>query len=96
MYLAFTQVASSGAVKTVADLGTIPGNATHAELQSDTQDIRYTMDGETDPTSTSGMLLVTTHEPKTFLIDDVRNIRFTQGAGGAGKLNIHYFGGYAS
>lgn len=94
MYFGFTQVASSGAVKTATDLGTIPARATHAELQADTQDIRYTMDGATDPTSSSGMLLVTTHEPKTFLIEDVRNIRFTQGAGGAGKLNVHYFGGY--
>lgn len=92
MFLSYEQVASSGVVKTVSDL-TIPANATQAELQADTQDIRYTMDGSTNPTSTLGMLLVTTHHPKLFLISDVKRIRFIQGSGGAGNLNLHYVAG---
>ena len=39
------------------------------------------------------MLFLTTEPPKTFLIEDVKQIKFIQGAGGAGALNIHYFAG---
>lgn len=92
MYLSCERVASSGAVKTQTAL-TIPAKATQAEIQADSQNVRYTMDATTDPTSTLGMLFLTTDLPKTFLIDDVRRIRFTQGAGGAGAINIHYFAG---
>ena len=92
MFLSYEQEASSGSVKTVADL-TPPANATHCELQADTNNIRYTMDGVTDPTTTTGMLLITTHKPKQFLMLDLRNIRFIQDAVGAGNLNVHYFSG---
>lgn len=88
----FQRVASDGTVKTVSSL-TIPAKATHAELQADTQSIKYTMDNTTDPSSTVGMTFQTADVPKLFVIDDVRRIRFTQGAGGAGALNFHYFGG---
>jgi len=92
MYLSFEQVATDGTVKTVADL-TVHANATHAEIQADTQAVRYTMDGATDPAAGSGMIFLTSESPKTFLIEDVKSIRFTQGTGGAGKLNIHYLAG---
>ena len=89
MYLSFQRVASDATAKTQSAF-TIPAKATAVELQADTQAIRYTMDNATDPTSSSGMLFLTTEEPKFFLIDDFRRIRFTQGAGGAGGLNVHY------
>lgn len=92
MYLLFEREASDGTVKTVSSLSP-PAKATHAELQADTQAIRYTMDNTTDPTSSSGMLLLTTSEPKLFLIEDLKRIKFTQGSGGAGGLNVHYLGG---
>ena len=88
-YTHFERVASSGSVKDVGDLNP-PSTATHVELQADTQDIRYTMDGSTDPASGSGMLLVASAQPKLFLIKDLKNIKFIQGAGGAGGLNAHY------
>ena len=91
MYLSYQRVASGASAKTVSDL-TVPAKATHAELQADTQNVRYTMDG-TVPTSTSGMLFLTTEPPKTFLIEDVKRIKFIQVAVGAGALNIHYFAG---
>ena len=91
MYLSFQRVASSSSVKTVTDL-TVPAKATHAEIQADTQAVRYTMDG-TNPASGSGMLFLTTSDPKQFLIEDVRKLKFIQGAGGAGAVNIHYFAG---
>lgn len=91
MYLSFQRVASSGSVKAVADL-TVPAKATQAEIQADTQPIRYTMDG-TDPASGSGMLFLTTADPKLFNIEDVKKIKFIQGAGGAGGLNVHYLAG---
>lgn len=92
MYIGFQQVASGASVKTVSDL-TVPAKATHVEIQADTQAVRYTMDNSTDPTSSVGMLFLTTEGPKSFLIDDLRRIRFIQGGGGAGNLNFHYFAG---
>jgi len=91
-YLSYEQIAVSNAVLDVGDL-TVPARATHAELQADTSNVRYTMDGATDPTTTSGMLLLTTSDPKLFLIRDVRNIRFIRNGGVDGRLNIHYSAG---
>jgi hypothetical protein len=91
MYLSFQRVASSSSVKTVEDL-TVPAKATYAEIQADTQAVRYTMDG-TNPTDGSGMLFLTTSDPKQFLIEDVKKLKFIQGTGGAGAINIHYFAG---
>lgn len=95
MYLSFQQVTATASVKTVANL-TVPPAATHAELQASGQDVRYTMDDATDPTQTSGMVLATTHEPKTFLIEDVRRVRFVRGAGSDGALNVHFLAGRAT
>lgn len=92
MYLGFEQVAATNAVKTVSDL-TIPASVTMAELQASGQDVRYTMDNTTNPTQTSGMVLLTTSEPKLFLVQDIRRIQFIRGAGIDGNLNIHYAAG---
>ncbi len=94
MYLSFEQVVADASVDTVAEL-TIPSGATHAEIQADTQDVRYTMDDSTAPTQTLGMIFDATNPtvPKSFVIDDIRRIRYTRGAGSDGNLNIHYFGG---
>jgi len=91
-FIAYQQVPSSAAVKSNQHLQ-IPAIATHCELQADTQAIRYTMDNETTPTASFGMLLLITEGPKTFLIEDLIRIKFIQGAGGAGNLNIHYYSG---
>lgn len=92
MYLSFQQVTADGTVKTSSAL-TVPAKATHAELQASSQDVRYTMDGTTAPSSSSGMVFSTSHEPKQFLIEDVRNLKFTRGSGSDGQLGIHYFAG---
>jgi len=93
MYVGFDSVAS-GAIKTIADLTAAERvNATHAELQAVTNNISYTMDNVTVPTATAGMQLLTTDPPKSFLIEDILRIKFIQGVGGAGVLNVHYFGG---
>lgn len=92
MYLSHEQVSATASVKTASAL-TIPAKATHAELQADTSDIRYTMDNTTDPTVSSGMVLLTTEDPALFLIEDVYRIRFIRGSGTNGNLNIHYIAG---
>ncbi len=92
MYLGYEQVAATNVVKTVAAL-TIPANATMVELQSDTQDIRYTMDDATDPTQATGMMLITTLPKVMFLIEDLKRIRFVRGAAVDGNLNLHYAAG---
>lgn len=91
-YLYTEQVAATASVKDVDDLN-IPGNATWAELQADSQDVRYTMDGVTNPTVSSGMVLLTTEDPSFFLIDDVKRIRFIRGGGSNGNLNLSYGAG---
>ena len=89
-FLLYEKIAVTSTFKTVAAL-TVPVTATHVQLQSDTQDVRYTMDGSTDPAQALGMILKVGLAPETFLIEDVRNIRFVRGAGTDGVLNIHYF-----
>lgn len=92
MYIGFDSVASGATVKTVADLATVPPKATGVEIQAVSNHIAYTMDNATDPTATAGMLLLTTEGPKAFDIVDLKRIRFIQ-VTGAGKLQLHYFGG---
>lgn len=92
MYVGFKSVASTSAVKTVADLATVPVKATSVELQAVTNHVAYTMDDATDPTATAGMLLLTTSPPKEFSIDDLRRIRFIR-VTGDGVLNCHYIAG---
>ena len=92
MFLSYEKVAATDAVKTESDL-TIPGNATAVEIQADTQNVRYTMDGSTDPAQATGMLFLTTEPPKTFNIEDLKRIRFVRGNASSGVLNLHYFAG---
>ena len=91
-YIKYQQVASVNAVRSVAEL-TVPDNATHVEIQSSGNHVHYTMDGVTNPNTAIGMILLTTEPPKTFLIEDLKSIRFTRNATGNGFLNLHYFGG---
>ena len=91
-FLLYEQESATATAKTVSDLS-IPARATDAQLQADTQDIRYTMDDATTPTLTSGNVLKAGLAPETFLVEDVKNIRFVRGAGSNGVLNVHWFGG---
>lgn len=91
-YISYEQVEADASVKDATDL-TIPNNATHAELQSDTEAVRYTMDDTTNPSLGIGMLLNTADMPKPFLIEDIKRMKFTRGSGTAGNLNVHYFVG---
>jgi len=88
-YAHYEQVAATAVVKTKHDL-TIPPSTTHVEVLAETQNVRYTMDGLTTPTQTTGMLLKTTDPPRIFLIDDILKIKFARGAGSDGLLNLHY------
>lgn len=92
MYLNHEQIVADGTVKTVSEL-TVPAKATHAELQADSSDIRYTMDALNAPTQVAGMVLSTVAEPKLFLIEDIKRINFTRGSGSNGNLNVHYIAG---
>lgn len=94
MFCYFQRVVISNAVKSDADL-TIPKEATHAELQAEssaaTDGVCYTMDG-TAPTVASGMILPSNVEPKLFLIEDVRRIKFIRRGANDTALLIHYVG----
>lgn len=92
MYGYFQRVAISNAVKTVADLS-IPPTATHAEIQAEssaiTDGVCYTMDG-TAPTVSSGMILPSNADPKLFLIEDIRRIKFIRRGANDTALVVHY------
>ena len=91
-FLSYEQVVVDGTVKDIDDL-TIPATANGAMLQAEQAgDVNYTMDGSTSPSATLGMALVVGNDPEQFLVEDIRNIKFTQSSV-ATLLNIHYFGG---
>ncbi len=92
-YLSHERIIATGAVKNDTAFN-IPDIATHVELQALVQPVNYTMDGSSNPNATTdGMSLLITEPPKLFLIQDLKNIRFTRGAGSDGNLNLHYIGG---
>lgn len=90
-FLSYQRIEADNTVKDVDDLS-VPAGATQCQLQSDTNDVRYTMDG-TDPTVSSGMLLLTTELAQEFLIEDLKNIKFIRDGGSNGYLNVQYFAG---
>jgi len=91
-YLGYQQIIVSDKVMSAPDFDW-PAGATHAELQAEDQPIRYTMDGKTNPTQTTGMILRTSADPVMFTVDDLRRMRFIRGAANDAKLNVHYFAG---
>ena len=91
VYLGYEQITVSNSVLDVDDL-TIPDGTVAAELQAETQDVRYTMDDSTDPAQGSGMILIAGGEIKEFLRENLNRIRMIRGAGSNAKLNIHYSG----
>jgi hypothetical protein len=59
-------------------------------LQAETQNVRYTMDGETHPSQSVGMILVAGNAPEMFTMEDFLRIRFIRGAGSDAVLNAHF------
>ena len=94
MYLSYEQVEADDTVKTISAL-TVPTGAAGAELQAETQDIRYTMDLTANPTEAHGMVLsATAPQPvKQFSVEDIQRIRFIRGAAVNATLHVHWFGG---
>ena len=89
MYIGFQSVPTTAVAQAVTSFS-VPAKTTHVEVQAVTQAVSYTMDGS-NPTATAGMQLLTTEGPRMFLVEDFNRIRFVQGAGGAGLLNVHYY-----
>ncbi len=91
-YVGYQQISVSSDVLNASILS-IPSGATHAEIQAETQNVRYTMDNKTTPTVAIGMIFLTTEPPKSFAMVDVKDIHFIRDGGSDAVLNIHYFGG---
>lgn len=97
-FLGFEQVAATAVVKDIADL-TVPSRCDRVMIQADTQNVRYIMipPANRPPTSALaqgvGMVFVVGLAPEEFLVEDLKNIQFTRGAGSDGNLNIHYYAG---
>lgn len=94
MFLSYQRVDATATVKTAADL-TIPAKATHVELQADGGDVLYTMDDTTSPSTAApaGMRLQNGLRPETFLIEDLKRIKFVGEAATGSALSLHYFAG---
>lgn len=93
MYVGYEKIVVKADVQTVSDL-TLPTGATHAELQCESEGVRYTMDNTTSPNQTTGMLLIKDQQPKLFLIEDIVRIKFCRNSSGTNAtLHIHYVGG---
>lgn len=71
---------------------TIPGKATHCQIQSQDGDVNYTMDGTTEPSASAGMVLHGGLAPETFQISDLKRMKFAK-SGGNPKLNVTYLAG---
>lgn len=93
MFIGYQQIAVGGEVKdsTAFTNSFLTAANGGAELQAETDNIRYTMDG-TNPTKQTGMLLIAGTAPISFLIEDIRRIKFVQ-ANTAAKLNVHFYSG---
>jgi len=91
-YIGYERIIATNVVKDASEL-TIPAQTTHVEIQAESSNVRYTMDGSTDPTVDSGMLFLSISEPKLFLVEDVKKIRFIRDSMSNAALNFHYFVG---
>lgn len=91
MYLSYQKVTADSSVKDVDDL-TIPDGCVGAEVMAADNDVRFTMDNTTTPSTSDGMILLKGDSPKDFLIEDLRRIKFTRGVAADAYLLLHYFG----
>ena len=89
MYIGYDFAASAAGVQLASAAFTKPDEATFVEIQAETQNIRYRMDG-VDPTAVTGMLFVVGLPVKLFLIEDFDRMRFVQVVAGAGVLHCHF------
>lgn len=89
-YLGYLQYTITDAVFRVFRAN-MPANATHVDVQVETHNVRYRMDGG-DPTATKGMLLIAQHDPITFSLDQLVDARFFAAQNDA-ILNLHFFAG---
>ncbi len=88
-FLGYEQITVSDSVLDVSNL-TVPANTTFVEIQSETQNVRYILDGDTEPTVSTGMVLLVTEPPKFLEIEDLNDIKFIRDGGSDAALNVHY------
>lgn len=84
--LGYTQITN---VSAAVGVGTIPAGSERVILQAETQNVRYRDDG-TDPTSSTGFLLVT-NTIYEFNIAQIARMKFIEATASA-KLNIGFYG----
>ena len=91
-FLGFENMTVTDAVKQVQAFTVPAGVLTSVALQAQTQNVRYTMDGSTNPTVSVGMLLLTGQPPESFTVEDFQKIRFIRDGGANADLVVHYNG----
>lgn len=92
-FIGFENMTVTAAVKSVqAFTPPVTGILTSVALQAQTQNVRYTMDDATDPTVSTGMLLLTGQPPESFSVEDFQRIRFIRDGGANADLAVHYNG----
>lgn len=70
---------------------TVPRDASHVQLQAETQNVRYRLDG-TAPTASVGMLLIAGDAPIQIPVKGSHGLKVIEVAASA-KLNYHFTGG---
>lgn len=91
MFGKYERIAINGTTVTqLSAVANIPPGTIRAQLQADTANIHYTMDGASNPSSTVGMRLIAGLAPEWFEIKDLVRMRMIS-AGSASGLNIHYY-----
>ena len=91
MFIGYQKVLADSTVKTATSL-TIPTGSVGVSIMAADNDIRYTMDATTTPTTDDGMILMKGESPITVMVNDLRRIKFTQGIpSNNAYLLLHYF-----
>lgn len=87
MTIGHEKVSSLNTAKTL----TVPTGASVAWVQAVTNNVRYTLDGSTTPTSSVGQVLYAGHAPTVLHGEQISNFKGIETASSA-TLEVHYFG----
>ena len=90
MFVGYQRVAVGNAVVNLAGVLVVPAGTARVQLQSDLLNVRYTMDGVTNPNAGYGMLLINGLAPEWYELADLQRMRAIS-VGALSGLNVHYY-----
>lgn len=90
MFVGFQQVPIGNVVADLSGVLVPPAGTVRAQIQADLLDVRYIMDGATNPNAGYGMLLIVGLGPEWFEVGDLRRMRAIS-VGALSGLNVQYW-----